>query len=296
MDITMNHNMPVLYGSKTPAASLQAYIDWVNRVPMLSLEEEQSLAKKLQEEQDLGAARQLIMAHLRFVVRIARGYNGYGLSQADLIQEGNIGLMKAVKRFDPSMGVRLASFAVHWIKAEMHEFIIRNWRIVKIATTKAQRKLFFKLRSLSNRMGWNTPEDVRYVAQTLNVSEKDVRHMENRMNAPDTSFDTPVGQTQGECYAPADYLAASQQHDPAYQLESGDMQQQQDQQLHLAMTQLDERSQNIIKQRWLQEKKATLHDLAAQYNISAERVRQLEKAAFKKVKACITNESTSLVN
>ena len=293
----MNHNMPVLYGSKTPAASLQAYIDWVNRVPMLSLEEEQSFAKKLQEEQDLGAARQLIMAHLRFVVRIARGYNGYGLSQADLIQEGNIGLMKAVKRFDPSMGVRLASFAVHWIKAEMHEFIIRNWRIVKIATTKAQRKLFFKLRSLSNRMGWNTPEDVRYVAQTLDVSEKDVRHMENRMNAPDTSFDAPVGQTQGESsYAPADYLPASQQHDPAYQLESGDMQQQQDQQLHLAMTQLDERSQDIIKQRWLQEKKATLHDLAAQYDISAERVRQLESAAFKKVKACIANESTSLVN
>ena len=293
----MNHNMPVLYGSKTPAASLQAYIDWVNRVPMLSLEEEQSFAKKLQEEQDLGAARQLIMAHLRFVVRIARGYNGYGLSQADLIQEGNIGLMKAVKRFDPSMGVRLASFAVHWIKAEMHEFIIRNWRIVKIATTKAQRKLFFKLRSLSNRMGWNTPEDVRYVAQTLNVSEKDVRHMENRMNAPDTSFDAPVGQTQGESsYAPADYLPASQQHDPAYQLESGDMQQQQDKQLHLAMTQLDERSQDIIKQRWLQEKKSTLHDLAAQYNISAERVRQLESAAFKKVKACIANESTSLVN
>lgn len=287
MDAIVNQQMLMLAGSKTPAASLQAYIDWVGRLPMLSQEDEQRLAEKLRNTGDVKAAQQLILPHLRFVVRIARGYSGYGLSQADLIQEGNIGLMKAIKRFDPNVGVRLAAFAVHWIKAEMHEFIIRNWRIVKIATTKAQRKLFFKLRSLGNRLGWNSPEDVRYVAETLSVSEDDVRHMEHRLNAPDTPFDAPLGLENTEearAYSPAEYLAAPQHNEPAWQLERGDAQQHKDATLRTALAQLDERSQDVIRQRWLQEKKATLHDLASQYNISAERVRQLEAAAFKKLK------------
>lgn len=288
MDAALNQHALTLAPGKSPAASLQAYIDWAHQIPMLSEEEEIRLAERLHANQELAAARQLILAHLRFVVRIARGFNGYGLSQADLIQEGNIGLMKAVKRFDPSHGVRLASFAVHWIKAEMHEFIIRNWRIVKIATTKAQRKLFFKMRSLGNRLGWNTPDDIRYVAETLDVSEADVRHMELRMNAPDTSFDAPVGALEdGQHYAPEDYLKDHQSHEPEWLTLQQDCQHWENKQLQNALQQLDERSQDIIHKRWLQTPKATLHDLASHYDVSAERVRQLEAQAIKKIKEAI---------
>jgi RNA polymerase sigma-32 factor len=286
MNMTFNPNSMALYGAHAPAASLQTYIDWVNRVPMLTAEEEQQLATQLKTEQDLGAARRLVMAHLRFVVRIARGYNGYGLSQADLIQEGNIGLMKAVKRFDPSVGVRLASFAVHWIKAEMHEFIIRNWRIVKIATTKAQRKLFFKMRSLSQRLGWSTAEDIRYVAETLSVPESEVRHMELRMSSPDTSFDAPTLQDDHSTYTPEDYLAAPHAN-PALEVERNEHSSHQQQALQNAIADLDARSQIILRKRWLQDSKATLQELSEQFGVSVERVRQIEKQAMKKIKSML---------
>lgn len=266
-----------------PIGSLDAFIYQANQIPMLTLEEEQACATRLQKEGDLDSARRLVLAHLRYVIRVARGYLGYGLPLADLIQEGNIGLMKAVKRFDPTMGVRLVSFAVHWIKAEIHEFIIRNWRIVKVATTKAQRKLFFKLRSQKVRLGWFGDDEVTAVARDLGVSKAEVLRMEQRLNACDLAFDMPAHDVDDHALVPQDYL--SDPHaDPAYLLECERGETHDREQLQAAFEQLDERSRAILKARWLDDEKATLHDLAATYQVSAERIRQLEKNAFHKLK------------
>jgi len=276
-----------------PLGSLETYVHWVNQVPMLSQQEELELAENWQQKQDLESARKLVMAHLRYVVRVARGYAGYGLPQADLIQEGNVGLMKAVKRFDPSVGVRLVSFAVHWIKAEMHEFILKNWRIVKVATTKAQRKAFFNIRQMKKRLGWFTQDEVNAVAKDLGIKPEVVMQMEARLNAHDAAFDgvehddDDAGHAVN--FAPVHYLEDKRQ-DPALISESENWQQQGQQQLTQALGQLDERSQDILEQRWLTEKKATLHDLAAKYKVSAERIRQLEQNALTKLKSLITQE------
>jgi RNA polymerase sigma-32 factor len=266
-----------------PIGSLDAYIHCVNQIPMLSAEEEYQCAERFQAEGDIESARRLVLAHLRYVVRVARGYLGYGLPLNDLIQEGNVGLMKAVKRFDPKMGVRLVSFAVHWIKSEIHEFVLRNWRIVKVATTKAQRKLFFNLRQMKTRLGWLGNDEVDAVANDLGVSRAEVLVMEQRLNAMDTSFD-PLGDDEDESYkAPASYLH-DPKNDPAYLIEQERRGEQGREELHLALERLDERSQDILQQRWLTDDKATLHDLADKYGVSAERVRQLEKNAMKKLR------------
>ncbi len=264
--------------------SLGSYIHWVNQIPLLTPEQELDLATRLRENNDLEAARELVLSHLRFVVRVARGYNGYGLSQSDLIQEGNIGLMKAVKRFDPTKGVRLVSFAVHWIRAEIHEFVLRNWRIVKVATTKAQRKLFFNLRKASKKLGWFSDSEVQAVAEELNVSPKDVRQMETRLSAYDESFESdPTDEEHSHHFKPAHYLEDAR-YNPANQLESDNWSDTQEHKLHTALEQLDERSQDILRRRWLNEAKETLHELAADYKVSAERIRQLETAAMKKLR------------
>lgn len=265
-----------------PTGSIDAYISAAFQLPMLSEEEEHELAVRWQNQQDLEAAKTLIMSHLRFVVRIARQYSGYGLPQQDLIQEGSVGLMKAVHRFDPSMGVRLASFAVHWIKAEMHEFILRNWRIVKIATTKAQRKLFFNLRSSKKRLGWFSQDEVKEVAEELGVKPETVLEMEARLNNYDVAFDASDSEDDEESFAPVAYLPDLRM-EPATVLEQENSAQNEHERLHAALESLDERSQDILRQRWLAEKKATLHDLADQYQVSAERIRQIEKAAMKKM-------------
>lgn len=271
-----------------PTGSLETYVQSVNQIPMLSAEEERALAMRLRDNGDLGAARRLIMSHLRFVVRVARGYNGYGLSQADLIQEGNIGLMKAVKRFDPEVGVRLVSFAVHWIRAEMHEFILRNWRIVKIATTKSQRKLFFNLRSAKKRLGWMNQEEVEGVADDLGVSSRDVLEMEKRLSAYDASFDAPSNEdADDDNFAPAAYLE-DRRDGPERQIELLQTESSNQQNLIDALGDLDERSREIIKARWLTEKKMTLHDLADKYGVSAERIRQLEQNAMKKMRSALS--------
>ena len=267
-----------------PTGSLDSYIQSVNKIPLLSAEEEHELASRFHESNDLEAARQLVLSHLRFVVRVARGYSGYGLSQADLIQEGNIGLMKAVKRFDPEVGVRLVSFAVHWVRAEMHEFILRNWRIVKVATTKSQRKLFFNLRSAKKRLGWLNQEEVNAVAKDLGVSPADVLKMEQRLSAHDASFDGSSHEDQdAEAFCPAAYL---EDHRPGPEQQTESLQTAELDQHHLynALQGLDERSQDIIRQRWLSEKKTTLQDLAGHYGVSAERIRQIEENAMKKMK------------
>lgn len=267
-----------------PGANLSAYIQVVNGFSVLSAEEENRLAEDLFYNESVEAARQLVMAHLRFVVHIARSYNGYGLSQGDLIQEGNIGLMKAVKRFNPEKGVRLVSFAVHWIKAEIHEFVLRNWRIVKVATTKAQRKLFFNLRRAKTRLAWLTHDEAKAVAADLNVDVAQVQEMESRLAAFDASFDAGNDDDDESAYqAPAHYLE-DKRYDPATQIESSNWRENSVNGLEDAMAKLDERSQDILKQRWLSDEKSTLHDLAAQYNVSAERIRQLEKNAMNKVK------------
>lgn len=268
--------------------SIEAYTHWVNQTPMLSAEEELEFATRWYEDQDVEAARQLTLSHLRFVAKVARGYLGYGLSHADLIQEGNIGLMKAIKRFNPTVGVRLVSFAVHWIKAEMHEFILKNWRIVKMATTKAQRKLFFNLRSQKKRLGWFTQEEVKDVAETLGVTTKDVLQMESRLAHYDTAFDAPAGANDDEvATAPSQYLE-DHSADPLLQLENQDRAAMGQQALHHALSQLDDRARDIVERRWLtDEKKPTLHELAAEYNVSAERIRQLEKQAMKQLKALL---------
>jgi RNA polymerase sigma-32 factor len=272
-----------------PVGSLDSYIHRVNQIPMLSLEEEIAYAERFHTEGDLEAARCLVLAHLRYVVRVARGYLGYGLPLNDLIQEGNIGLMKAVKRFDPKMGVRLVSFAVHWIKAEIHEFVLRNWRIVKIATTKAQRKLFFNLRQMKNRLGWMSNEELNAVANDLGVSREDVLIMEQRLNAMDTPYDAPDAGDHDEFYmAPERYLFNAHD-DPSSMLEKERTEDLDREKLMLGLEQLDERSQDILQQRWLAEDKLTLHDLAKKYGVSAERVRQLEKNAMKKLRQYIEN-------
>ncbi|MGB5446201.1 MAG: RNA polymerase sigma factor RpoH [Psychromonas sp.] len=270
--------------SLVPQGSIGAYIQSVNQFAMLSAEEEKELAERLFHEGDLEAAKKLVMSHLRFVVYIAKSYGGYGLAQSDLIQEGNVGLMKAVKRFDPSMGVRLVSFAVHWIKAEIHEYVIRNWRMVKIATTKAQRKLFFNLRKAKKRLGWFSHEEVAIVAENLNVSTKDVLEMESRLNAQDQSFDLSDSDDDESTFAPVQYLE-DKSADVSLVVEAENTQKHVKNKLYAALSSLDERSQDIINSRWLSEPKATLHDLAARYKISAERVRQLEENAIKKLQA-----------
>ncbi len=270
-----------------PQGSLEGYIRAANEYPMLSAEEEKELAERLYYQADLEAAKQLILSHLRFVIHVARGYSGYGLPQADLIQEGNIGLMKAVKRFNPEVGVRLVSFAVHWIKAEIHEYVLRNWRIVKVATTKAQRKLFFNLRKTKQRLGWFNENEVELVANELGVSKEDVIEMESRMTGADVGFDLPTDENEEETYAPALYLEDKSSNFAA-ELENENFETQAVDQLSLALDSLDERSQDIIKARWLDDNKATLHDLAAKYNISAERVRQLEANALKKLKSAVS--------
>jgi len=268
-----------------PAGSLDTYISSVNRIPMVSAEEERELALRFQNEGDLDAARQLVMAHLRFVVKVARGYNGYGLPLADLIQEGNIGLMKAVKRFDPAVGVRLVSFAVHWIRAEMHEYILRNWRIVKIATTKAQRKLFFNLRSAKKRLGWMNKDEVDAVAKDLGVTSKDVMEMEMRMSNYDASFDGVVNDDDDEnTFAPIAYLE-DKSTGPEEQLELTQVEDLHQERLQHAIAALDDRSRDIIAKRWLTDNKATLHQLAAEYDVSAERIRQIENNAMNKLRA-----------
>lgn len=269
-----------------PVGSLDSYIHRVNQIPMLTLEEEIACAERFHSEGDLDAARRLVLAHLRYVVRVARGYLGYGLPLNDLIQEGNVGLMKAVKRFDPKMGVRLVSFAVHWIKAEIHEFVLRNWRIVKVATTKAQRKLFFNLRQMKNRLGWFSNEEVEAVAKDLGVSKEDVLVMEQRLNAMDSPYDAPDSDDDDFHTAPERYLFHAND-DPALVLEKEDTGDQGREKLMLALEQLDERSQDILQQRWLLDNKLTLHELADKYGISAERVRQLEKNAMKKLRQFI---------
>ncbi|MED5526738.1 RNA polymerase sigma factor RpoH [Gallaecimonas pentaromativorans] len=269
------------------SGSLEAYVHSVNSMPMLSAEEERALATRLQEEGDLQAAKQLIMSHLRFVVHVARSYSGYGLPQADLIQEGNIGLMKAVKRFDPGVGVRLVSFAVHWIKAEIHEYVLKNWRIVKIATTKAQRKLFFNLRSKKKRLGWFSHDEVQMVAQELGVSAAEVREMEARMSSPDQAFDL-ANDDDDDSYAPVHYLEDNAS-DVAQAVEEEQWEAASHARLGHALSALDDRSRDILQRRWLTDDKATLQELADQYQVSAERVRQLEKNALAKLKGAMLN-------
>ena len=270
------------------SGSLEAYLQAIKQVPMVSAERERELAVRFREHNDLDAARELVLSHLRFVARVARGYSGYGLPQADLIQEGNIGLMKAVKRFDPSVGVRLVSFAVHWIRAEMHEYILRNWRIVKVATTKAQRKLFFNLRSAKKRLGWMNKEEVDAVAKDLGVTSRDVLEMEQRLSAHDACFDPPAIDEDPEVFAPAGYLE-NQSTGPEEEIELLQNESVDQENLVLALESLDDRSRAIIEKRWLTEDKATLHELADEFSVSAERIRQLEQNAFQKMRAAISS-------
>ncbi|WP_331351908.1 RNA polymerase sigma factor RpoH [Cellvibrio sp. UBA7671] len=270
-------------GILAPGANLNAYVQAVSSFSILSVEQEQELARDLVTNGNLDAARKLVMAHLRFVVHIARSYNGYGLPLGDLVQEGNVGLMKAVKRFDPDKGVRLVSFAVHWIKAEIHEFILKNWRIVKIATTKAQRKLFFNLRGAKKRLAWLSNDEAHAVAADLGVDVKQVREMEGRLASYDAGFDAGEDDEDDGYVAPAHYLEDNR-YDPAVRLEESNWEESNVNGLEKAMEKLDDRSRVILQRRWLNDDKATLHDLAAEYGVSAERIRQLEKNAMNKVK------------
>jgi RNA polymerase sigma-32 factor len=268
----------------TPGQNLESYIQGVSTIPILSAEDENKLAERLYYDGDLEAARQLVMSHLRFVVHIAKSYSGYGLNQGDLIQEGNVGLMKAVKRFNPEVGVRLVSFAVHWIKAEIHEFILKNWRIVKVATTKAQRKMFFNLRSAKKTLSWFSNDEVESVAGELGVSPEVVRQMEGRMSSSDTTFDASSDEDDDSAFqAPANYLE-DHRYDPASLMENGNWEEDSNRRLQEAMAELDSRSRNILVQRWLSDTKSTLHDLADEYGVSAERIRQLEKNAMAKIR------------
>jgi RNA polymerase sigma-32 factor len=268
-----------------PVGSFDAYMDKVSRIPVLSREDEAALASRFRDEGDLEAARQLVVSHLRFVVHIARGYSGYGLPLGDVVQEGNVGLMKAVKRFDPTVGVRLVSFAVHWIRAEIHEYVLRNWRLVKVATTKAQRKLFFNLRKMKKNLAWLTHEETQAVARDLKVSPAEVTEMEKRLAARDLSFDpVPDSSEDGdETYSPAAYLPAPDS-DPAVQIENAEWEDTTGDRLQAAMKTLDDRARDILVSRWTGEANATLHDLAGKYGISAERVRQIEANAIKKLR------------
>jgi len=273
--------------SNLSVGSLDAYVNTVHQMPKLSAAEEHVLARRFREENDLDAARQLVMGNLRFVVYVARGYRGYGLALPDLIQEGNIGLMKAVKRYDPAVGVRLVSFAVHWIRAEIHEFVIRNWRIVKIATTKAQRKLFFNLRKAKKHLGWLSPDEAQAVAGDLGVKLDTVYEMEGRLDNYDMAFDLRDGdELEERNVAPAAFLARHDS-DPAAECEHSEWASQEKEKLVVALRELDERSLDILKSRWLNEKKLTLHQLADRYTVSPERIRQLEKNALKKLKGVL---------
>jgi RNA polymerase sigma-32 factor len=271
-----------------PVGSLDAYVDRVSRIPVLSREEELSLARRLHDHDDLEAARQLVLSHLRFVVHIARGYTGYGLPVGDLIQEGNVGLMKAVRRFDPEVGVRLVSFAVHWIRAEIHEYVLRNWRLVKIATTKSQRKLFFNLRKFKKNLGWLTESETRAIASDLGVSTAEVTDMEQRLSSRDLSFDPApdADDEDGSTYSPSAYLQ-SPDSDPSIAVEREQWDEDTADRLAQAMQTLDDRSQHILRSRWMTEEKATLHELADKYGVSAERIRQIEANAIKKLRGMI---------
>lgn len=289
-DLALKQNMlPIVpnpfkaLGKLSPANDLANYIRFANSVPMLEKEEEIELATSLREENNLQAAQKLILSHLRFVIKISRDLSGYGLSQADLIQEGTIGLMKAVKRFDPTQGVRLVTFAVHWVKAEMHEFIIKNWKIVKVATTKAQRKLFFKLRSSKSRLGWFTKDEINSVSKALNVSPEEVVTMEQRMSAVNTT------NSSSEEHDPLDNLTYNTNQNPEQLVIENNQQDQHNQALKCALKTLDNRSQEILRMRWLADKKATLTELAKKYGVSAERIRQLEQEAMKKLKIQLSN-------
>ncbi len=272
--------------SLSPGRDLDTYIQTVNAFPVLSAEEERALAERFYYEQDLDAARELVLAHLRFVIHLARSYSGYGLPQGDLIQEGNVGLMKAVRRFNPEVGVRLVSFAVHWIKAEIHEYILRNWRIVKVATTKAQRKLFFNLRSNKKRLGWMNRSEVEAVARDLGVEPAVVTQMEGRMAARDMAFDGAMDDEDEPAVAPAQFLA-DEAADPEALVIEDDWAEQSTARLHDALDGLDERSRDILRSRWLSERKSTLHELAARYGVSAERIRQIEANAMKKLRVSL---------
>ena len=278
--VNVTNTLPVLVGS----SNLDAYIQAARTVPILTPEEEYSLAQDLQETGNIASAQKLVLPHLRFVIKVANNYAGYGLSIADLIQEGSIGLMKAVKRFRPEVGVRLVSFAVHWIKAEIHEFILKNWRIVKVATTKEQRKLFFKLRSQKTRLGWFKSEEIDHVAETLGVTRANVIEMENRLNNYDIGFDPSSDEDDDTAYlAPANSLT-SNTPSPELLLEAQDTEQNNNHMLSEALENLDDRSKAIVTRRWLNEPKATLHELADEYGVSAERIRQIESNAFKLIK------------
>jgi RNA polymerase sigma-32 factor len=277
-----------------PIGSFDAYVDTVSRIPVLSREDELELATRFHRDGDLDAARQLVLSHLRFVLHIARGYAGYGLPLGDLVQEGNVGLMKAVKRFDPAVGVRLVSFAVHWIRAEIHEYVLRNWRLVKVATTKAQRKLFFNLRKYKRNLGWLSAEETRAVARDLGVSEREVTEMERRLTSRDVSYD-PLPESDDDesaSYSPAAYLPAPDA-DPAVAVERAEWDDDVADRVAFAMTQLDDRSRTIMKARWMDEPKATLHDLADQFGVSAERIRQIEANAIKKLKKLVADEEVT---
>jgi RNA polymerase sigma-32 factor len=280
--------MPSQALTLSPVGSLDAYIQKVHGIPVLTPQQEKELAVRFHDEQDVEAARQLVLHHLRFVVHVARGYLGYGLPLGDLIQEGNIGLMKAVKRFDPNVGVRLVSFAVHWIKAEMHEYILKNWRIVKVATTKSQRKLFFNLRKSKKRLGWMNRAEVETIARDLKVSPEEVLEMESRLAGKDIGFDlTPESEDEDSVsVAPVTYLA-DESSDPAESVERQDYESRSEARLGHALTGLDERSRHILQRRWLDEEKATLQELADKYHISAERVRQLENNAIRKLRTAM---------
>jgi len=270
-----------------PGANLSAYIQAVGGIAVLSAERERELAERLYYDECVDSARELVLAHLRFVVHIARSYSGYGLAEADLIQEGNVGLMKAVKRFDPNRGVRLVSFAVHWIKAEMHEYILRNWRIVKVATTKAQRKLFFNLRSQKKSLGWLSAEETRAIAADLGVDESEVTRMEGRLSGRDVAFDAPANSDDEESWQAPQYFLTDGQMDPGQLAEAEDFAEDSAAKLQMALADLDDRSRDILERRWLLDEKSTLHELAEEYQISAERVRQLEANALKKMRTAI---------
>ena len=286
----MTNTMTLPITAPLATGSLEAYIQTVNRFPVLSAEEEINLARRFRETEDVEAARQLVLSHLRLVVAVARGYLGYGLPHADLIQEGNIGLMKAVKRFDPQRGVRLVSFAIHWIKAEMHEYILRNWRLMKVATTKAQRKLFFNLRSMKQGLGPLGAKDVKRIAADLNVKPEEVVEMETRLGGHDVAFEADDAE---EAYAPVHYLAADEAAEPSRALEAAQEEDMQSASLKKALAALDPRSRRIVESRWLKEKnQATLHDLAAEFKVSAERIRQIEAKAMEKMKKAMLEQGT----
>ena len=284
--MSVRKNLQVIHPT-TPGRDLPAYVASVNSLAILTPEQEIDLAKQYYYDDNVDAARQLVLAHLRFVVHMAKSYSGYGLSQADLIQEGNVGLMKAVKRFNPEVGVRLVSFAVHWIKAEMHEYVLRNWRIVKIATTKAQRKLFFNLRSSKKQLGWLNNEETKAVADDLGVDAKVVRQMEGRMSAYDMAFDVEADNDDDMPHKAPAYFIEDKSSNIASNIENEEWEEVTNKQLHAAMSELDDRSQDILKSRWLSEDKLTLHELAGKYDVSAERIRQLEKTAMSKIKTCM---------